>query len=341
MKTNLKTPYFRPAGWDEPFDTLLRSLPISLYTDEFPPILIGSYGAWVRTYHPRWQAPKDIDLVLSRRAMEAVLVEAMAKNATITTKGKGRFSIVGLLPIPLEIEEYSTELGTVQYFYQTAGSRKIQNGVLVPSLNDLYAFKMSHRFLKDSPHFLKTMQDIHVMRRLGATQKLYQVCNNWWEIRERATYDYPHPNLNQAKNEFFATDGVEYVYDHDSIHEVVAFPFAPAYTLYADDDHPVRSSRVKFFENVQPSTRLRGVAEETTVLALERGMIPFPQNDPHKIWLIALQKVCSSITSGWFRAFAWEHYEQVLGMYNPLYYEQFTAAVKEGRVKPYERKENV
>ena len=37
------------------------------------------------------------------------------------------------------------------------------------SLNGLYALKMSHRYLRNSPHFLKTMQDIKLMREHGAT----------------------------------------------------------------------------------------------------------------------------------------------------------------------------
>lgn len=34
----------------------------------------------------------------------------------------------------------------------------------------LYTLKMSHEYLKDSPHFLKTMKDIQTMRKYNAQQ---------------------------------------------------------------------------------------------------------------------------------------------------------------------------
>ena len=33
---------------------------------------------------------------------------------------------------------------------------------------------------------------------------------------------------------------------------------------------------------------------------------------------MALMKVCTSITSGWFREYAWENYDKVLDLYNEL-----------------------
>jgi hypothetical protein len=44
---------------------------------------------------------------------------------------------------------------------------------------------------------------------------------------------------------------------------------------------------------------------------------------------MALMKVCTSITSGWFRAFAWEHYDLVQGCI-PTAMDKFNAAVANG-----------
>lgn len=72
---------------------------------------------------------------------------------------------------------------------------------LVPSHNCLYMLKMSHRYLKNSPHFLKTMSDIQNMRKNGAViEPRYQQI---YEERQAVTYDYAHPNLNVTKDEFF------------------------------------------------------------------------------------------------------------------------------------------
>lgn len=74
--------------------------------------------------------------------------------------------------------------------------------------------------------------------------------------------------------------------------------------------------------------RLCGVYEETCVLALERSQIPYDfKPDARWSFEMALMKVCTSITSGWFREYAWENYDKVLDLYDEMgennYIERF------------------
>lgn len=70
------------------------------------------------------------------------------------------------------------------------------------------------------------------------------------------------------------------------------------------------------------------------MLALERSQIPHAGNiTPHASFLIALQKVCTSITSGWFREFAWEHYHEVRALYRDTYVPRFWEHARLGKVK--------
>jgi hypothetical protein len=209
----------------------------------------------------------------------------------------------------------------------------------VPSLNILYMLKMSHRFRKDSPHFLKTMQDIQAMRKVGAFIKPEHM--EFYKKREAATYWYQHPNLNRTKAEFFNPEDKYMVYDHDSIHEAVAVGSRPAYTWYAVDGTEVLSSKHKFFNDINHHIRCRGVYEETCVLALERSQIPTGFDvDPEWSFKKALEKVCTSITSGWFREFAWENYDYVLEMYQSMnendrnYVDEFRR--NKHKLRPYE-----
>lgn len=206
-------------------------------------------------------------------------------------------------------------------------------GGIVAPLNVLLALKLSHRYLKDSPHFLKTMRDIQYLRRFTS---LNEYLKAWLPIREKETYVYKHPNLSQDKASFFSGDGVIYHYDHDSIHVAVArLPGQPAYSFYLKDGEQVKVDRRKW-DALPEEYRLNGVVEEATVLALERSQIPFRGKvDPRKSFEYALMKVCTSITSGWFREYAWEHYDAVLAMYDPEYVNKFWAAVDAGIVKPY------
>lgn len=210
----------------------------------------------------------------------------------------------------------------------------------VPSLNILYMLKMSHRFKKNSPHFLKTMWDIRKMREAGAfIQAEHQ---EFYEKRMKATYDYSHPNLNTDKQEFFRPEDNFYIYDHDSIHETVAVTeHGPAYTRYAVEGAEVLSSKAKFFAGPE-ADRLYGVYEEACVLALERSQVPNQfRLDPDWSFKMALMKVCTSITSGWFREYAWENYDRVLDIYNwmkkhdRLYVTEFNRNA--AKLRKYER----
>jgi len=67
-------------------------------------------------------------------------------------------------------------------------------------------------------------------------------------------------------------------------------------------------------------------------------LIPFPGVlTPPQAFDMALMKVCTSITSGWFREFAWENYDAVQSMYSDRYVEKFQHGKLEGVVKPFDK----
>ncbi len=208
----------------------------------------------------------------------------------------------------------------------------------------LLALKLSHRYRRNSPHFLKTMRDIQFLRAQGV--ELGTELEEWLPKREAATYTYAHPKLDVSKDAFFDGDGVQYIYDHDSIHltQAILRPNAytgtPAYTYYMKDGSEVMTSKEKFM-SVSENIRLYGVYEETCVLALERSQIPFEGENapsPRKSFEYALMKVCTSITSGWFREYAWENYQKVLDLYSKLGEDDYIKRFKANQhlLKPYQ-----
>lgn len=213
-----------------------------------------------------------------------------------------------------------------------SGQVIVQNNLLYASLNGLYALKTSHKFLRNSPAFLKTMRDIQYMESLGSY--IPEEYTEWLRQREKETYWYDHPNLKQSKKDFF-TDSVPYIYDHDSLHLAVKHLEHPAYTYYMKDGEEVQTSKEKFY-SVSDQIRLLGVLEESYVLALERSQIPHGDKiTPRKSFEIALMKVCTSITSGWFREYAWNNYDNVVAMYSDSYKHRFLNALDAGIVIPY------
>jgi hypothetical protein len=205
----------------------------------------------------------------------------------------------------------------------------------VSNIDLAYTLKMSHRFLRNSPHFEKTWKDIQALRKLGA--KIPDCLNLWYYRRMKETYYYNHPSLNKSKEEFFDTKGVTYVHDHDSIHEAVAIEDKPAYQSFLVGE--VKTCQ-NLFEQQSFDTKLNAVLEEAMVLSIERSLIHVdnPYELEHEVWRYSLMKVCTSITSGWFREFAWENYGLCCKLYYSRvqgFYSKFEQALNNGKILPH------
>lgn len=211
---------------------------------------------------------------------------------------------------------------------------RVNDGLMIPTHHVLYMLKMSHRYKKDSPHFLKTMRDIQLLREFGA--KIPEKHIEWFKERERLTYLNTLPKLNQSKKSFF-NETVPYTYDHDTLHLAVMFKDRPAYTFFKEDQSEVMVSKKMFF-NLPREIQLLSVVEEAMVLAIERALVPFPEGmNPKQAFDFALAKVCTSISSGWWREFAYDNYDSVQEMYDPTYFERFNSALSKGVVMPYRK----
>ncbi len=200
------------------------------------------------------------------------------------------------------------------------------------------AIKMSHRFKKNNPFFRKTMQHIRFLRNKGI--KLDAKLEEIMLLRQKETLSYNHPKLDVSKNTFF--NDTIYTLDHDSIHRAVALADRPAYTFYMKDGSEVMTSREKF-EALPEAIKLAGVYEETCVLALERSQVPnnFQNVSAEHSFMMALEKVCTSITSGWFREYAWENYHKVVHMYRTLGVTDYIDRFKKNQhmIRPFVRGE--
>lgn len=203
----------------------------------------------------------------------------------------------------------------------------------------VYILKMTHRFKKNSPHFHKTMHDINLLRDLGYGN----IHPSWWpwiEDREKETYDYALPKLNQSKDNFFDTDGVEYTYDHDSIHKAIKMMDKPAYEYFKPEENDVFCSK-ELWDKCPEEVKLNAVMEESGVLALERSLVPYEfgcAGHQREVFSYALMKVCTSITSGWFRDYAWEHYKEVMDAWDDKFYnfvDKFQEGLESGVVVPH------
>lgn len=293
-------------------------------------IIIGSnaINKHLKTFR---EFPSDVDILCHfDEAIKFINSLDNVKMAKPINNGK---KYIVKTDIIYEIEIIQNDIKEELYNYIKNDKNSIHDGIFTyPSLNVLYALKESHKYLKNNPHFLKTMKDIKFLRSLNC--KIDSDFVDLFKKIEQDTYDYSHPILNQTKSNFF-NDTVKYIYDHDTIHEAVKINERPAYTYFIKDGSEVLCSKKKFFE-CSEHIRNSAVLEESYVLALERSIIPHETSFKRKeVFDYALMKVCTSITSGWFRKWSWENYEKVQEMYNDNFVDKFELALKNGLIKPF------
>lgn len=348
-------------------------------------LVIGSAALVRLGYNLGTSAPKDLDVIATFDELNKLTDELRTYHGSSRVRSmpiSGKKTVLRVfaedfsLPSHIEVEiawsgstgDELLQITKTSNFIEWNGPHiDVLRKARIASLDILYTLKMSHRYLKNSVHFEKTMEDIRRMRMFGA--RIFD--EKWLKRREEETYTYDHPNLNTTKSAFFKmNEGVNYIFDHDSIHLAMAHlskanwdmwkrskvgqlgDVIPAYKLYAGEGEVI-SSKEKFF-SASEAVRLYGVLEEAQVLALERSQIPYgvaPQYfynvrrihnisqihltsppSPRRSFDIALEKVCTSITSGWFREFAWENYDTIMSMYESDYVDRFWDAVKSGIV---------
>lgn len=290
-------------------------------------LVIGSSALNQHCYRRK---PLDLDLLMTDEDLR--VVHSLGAMEIFPTSASHYVGTVRDELLEVHLAHKETDLELLEA-HQNSNAEVFLSGtsIAICELNWLYALKISHRYKKDSPHFLKTMRDIEFMKELGAEIP----CKDWLRRRTAETLAR-HPKLNQSKARFFDTPGVLYKYDHDTLHLAMALGQAPAYTQYVADGQEVQCSKQKW-EETSKETKLNGVLEEALVLALERSQIPYEFSlDQSRSFEIALTKVCTSITSGWFRAWAYEHYDEVMGKFETLpwnYVERFHTALRSGIIK--------
>lgn len=135
-------------------------------------------------------------------------------------------------------------------------------------------------------------------------------------------------NLNVSNEEFFGEGkkntmkSVQRYVEHDSIHELVMYYTRPIFETLKTDKSKALLSR-KLFEESTTEVKLNCVREEAMAIAIERYcydcikineyrfVIPHyvrigqtPKLTSQEAYELALERVCTTLTSGWFRQFA-------------------------------------
>lgn len=199
---------------------------------------------------------------------------------------------------------------------------KLPDGVevYVMSLAGLAIIKRSHlwrdlSFQKHITHYHK-----HLKYHLFSWQGNLPFLEDRIRLTKEA-FPQGNPNLNQMNADFFK-DAVTKKYDHDWLHELFAYGDRPLYTRMQPDPAKAWCDK-KGWDIFTHTERLNCIAEEAFVIATERFMVPNKWNyDSKRAFLKAVDKICTTLCSGWFRDYAIDNYPEVVLRYDKLkFYE--------------------
>ena len=159
----------------------------------------------------------------------------------------------------------------------------------------------------------KTMADLHWLR----SRAPVAVADLWaYHDVRRAEHagrmSQRRVNLDMTNDAFFAKSAkaARRVVDHDTLHEIVKYGERPLYESFKTDPNRASLNR-SMFESAPLLDRLRLVREEAMAIALERYVIPGVEREAEPAYERALQRICTTLTSGWFRDFAVDHWPLV------------------------------
>jgi hypothetical protein len=130
-----------------------------------------------------------------------------------------------------------------------------------------------------------------------------------------------HPKLNVTVGEFF-DDFVVKKYDHDYLHELFAYEDKPMYTKMQVDPSKAWCEK-DMWNRFTDRQKINCVAEEVQVIATERFLVPNDFKFPYKLaYIKALDKVCTTLCSGWFRDFAIDAYPRLINTFDPTRFDK-------------------
>lgn len=260
-------------------------------------ILVGSRAA--KTHFPDFRDPVDWDFLTT----EEDLCEWVRKNrSSIVCKKVNRNKVLfRMTDQPNHEFDVVTPGNSSSLFYHLNFKKDVADPLT------LFLFKKSHLFV---PHnWKKTVEDYHFLKdKIGDVPDEYRKA---FELRKKEVGERSKARLDMSNNDFFDKSErfVNRCYDHDAIHRATCYGDRPMFEKFKTDLSKAILSRDLWLK-ASHADRIRTVREEVFVIALERFVIPLDVAQ-EKAYLLALERISTTLTKGWFRDFAAENYQEL------------------------------
>ena len=212
------------------------------------------------------------------------------------------------------------------------------DGIHMASPEVLFSLKKSH--IHFPIKFGKHINDYNVLYKyFNGEDKLNNITKINFKETETRIGKLRTPSLKKSLKEFFGqSEGFVISYFiHDDMHRAVAHYDAPLYENMQYDKSMVTCHK-ELWDKFTFEDKCKCVLEETTVIALERKILPmifgkgkYISSEEALKW--ALMRVCTTLCSGWFREFATNNYYDIWEFRNKSYVEDFLLKYQEGKIK--------
>jgi hypothetical protein len=174
----------------------------------------------------------------------------------------------------------------------------------------IYTIKCSHLGWSN-PMWEKHKRDVLYLKIAGCNiiEPLYEALVEYWKEK---LGNKEFLSLDKSKVDFF-TDHVDYKYDHDYLHTLVAHPHPPVYTRVLKDGCEVMIDRDKFFL-LSHDDQVRMFKEEIATIALERWVLnPYWRGGVswYKAHKLSVQKTITNLTKGWATDFLVRNLDEI------------------------------
>lgn len=184
----------------------------------------------------------------------------------------------------------------------------VPRGTTLATPDQLYTIKVSHLGwdLKNNS-WNKHADDAMWLKRQGARidETLFKSLYAVWE----ELHGEKRVNLTMESGDFF-NDAVARKYDHDSLHESVAYGDHAMYLDVLRDDSGSVSCDMKKIKALSFEDKVKLFREEVFATALERKVIPSNYRvSPRAAYAWALRRTVTSLTKGWSSRFLIENYD--------------------------------
>lgn len=262
----------------------------------------------------------DLDVVVMPKDIPNIYDNRMKKDGIIPFKD----STTGLI-----IEVLVAYDNTLSELYN---AKHRSNGISFADMHMLYIMKLGHVH-RNTTKWQKHIDDLmYIKKKYHYTddKKYYSSQYTTKELVMMYRKDTDErlgpqilPKLNVSKKQFF-NDGVKKYIEHDYLHEVLAHYDKPMYTKMQKEGEVF--CHKELWDNFSQVDKIYTVLEECYVIACERRIIPVHVTGSKEYYtraafMWALRRVCTDLTSGFFREFAINNYSSIIGLYNPHFYK--------------------